>query len=54
MPELLFVGPQWKEQRFINFQIILETIYNPQLQMWGPRQKNPHRLKPGKFFPKVS
>lgn len=38
------------------FKIILETIYNPVLQMLDPRpkkkKKNPHSLMLGKFFQK--
>lgn len=32
------------------FKIILETIYNPVLQMLDSRQKNPCSLILGKFF----
>lgn len=39
-----------EEAMIHQFKIILETIYNPMLQMLDPRQKNPRSLMLGKFF----
>lgn len=47
---------QMEEAMIHRFKIILETIYNPVLQMLDPRpkkkKKNPHSLMLGKFFQK--